>query len=471
MEKETCIKELKLGLNTRDLADLDALREKMNLIQEHNRELAATAISLAEAETCIQLQLHCLGEAKGEDLRKESHIKALMDENKDMKRVLDAQQQEIEAVQAAAKRCKCDNMEKEICIKALMAEKEKCNKELMVENKMTAELDVLRERLGEAETRLLDSKKNILTKEQSIKALMDEMKVMKSVVDAQQKEIEMVLAMSQQVNTEKEKCLKELIFEKKMTAELDDLRPRMVSMQGQQEILVKSLGEAETSLAQAKLDNTEKEKRIRELTFELDTSRGNAKELTAEGYALREHTAALVASLAEAENRLEASKQNNLTDNMENEKRVKELREVVVKDNMENERRIKELREVHQDLKDLFAAEFDILSSHTTVVRAELQASKREKEALSVALEEAERAANDLSASNRKLVEEREVLQRAAVSQRSRRSSEVLQRPAPAAAPDALALLSALSLSSTRDDHCSPPTPHPPRLLPRGPSV
>jgi hypothetical protein len=374
---------------------------------------------------------------------------------------------------------------KENCIKALMVEKEKCNKELMFEKKMTVELDVLRERivlmqghndlmvgsLGEAEARLVDSNITILTKEQSIKALMDEMKVMKSVVDAQQKEIEMVLAMSQQVNMEKEKCLKELIFEKKMTAELDDLRPRMVSMQGQQEILVKSLGEAETSLAQAKLDNTEKEKRIRELTFELDTSRGNAKELTAEGYALREHTAALVASLAEAENRLEASKQNNLTDNMENEKRVKELREVVVKDNMENERRIKELREVHQDLKDLFAAEFDILSSHTTVVRAELQASKREKEALSVALEEAERAANDLSASNRKLVEEREVLQRAAISQRGRRSSEVLQRPAPAAAPDALVLLSALSLSSTRDDHCSPPTPHPPRLLPRGPSV
>jgi folate-dependent phosphoribosylglycinamide formyltransferase PurN len=250
--------------------------------------LAATArdmaISLAEAENCIQLQLHCLGEAKGEDLRKESRIKALMDENKDMKRVLDAQQQEIEAVQAAAKRCKCDNMEKEICIKALMVEKEKCNKELMFEKKMTAELDVLRERivlmqghndamvasLGEAETRLVDSKKTILMKEQSIKALMDEMKVMKSVVDAQQKEIEMVLAMSQQVNMEKEKCLKELMFEKKLTAELDDLRPRMVSMQGHNNFLVESL-------AEAKLDNTEKEKRIRELTFELNTLRGNAK--------------------------------------------------------------------------------------------------------------------------------------------------------------------------------------------------
>jgi hypothetical protein len=95
------------------------------------------------------------------------------------------------------------------------------------------------------------------------------MKVMKSVVDAQQKEIEMVLAMSQKVNMEKDKCLKELMFEKKMTAELDDLRPRMVSMQGHKFLV--------ESLAESKLDNTEKEKRIRELTFELDTLRGNAK--------------------------------------------------------------------------------------------------------------------------------------------------------------------------------------------------
>ena len=173
---------------------------------------------------------------------------------------------------------------KENCIKALMVEKEKCIKELMFEKKMTAELDVLRERivlmqghndamvgsLGEVEARLVDSNKTILTKEQSIKALMDEMKVMKSVVDAQQKEIEMVLAMSQQVNMEKEKYLKELMFEKKMTAELDDLRARIFSMQGHNNFLVESL-------AESKLDNTEKEKRIRELTFELHTLRGNAK--------------------------------------------------------------------------------------------------------------------------------------------------------------------------------------------------
>ena len=55
-----------------------------------------------------------------------------------------------------------------------------------------------------------------------------------------------------------------------------------------------------------------------------------------------------------------------------------------------------------------------IVASHADVVRAELQASKHEKDALYVALEEAEQAAHDLSDSNRRLVEERQVLQRAA---------------------------------------------------------
>ena len=162
-------------------------------------------------------------------------------------------------------------------------------------NELTAELHALQERVHLIEEQnsflvrslrqemdsldgsLTASKQAILMKDQSIKTLVDEMKVMKSVVDAQQKEIEMLRSVSQQANMEKEKCLKELMFEKKMTAELDDLRPRMVSMQGQQEILVKSLGEAETSLAQAKLDNTEKRKLIKELTFELNVILGEAE--------------------------------------------------------------------------------------------------------------------------------------------------------------------------------------------------
>jgi hypothetical protein len=117
---------------------------------------------------------------------------------------------------------------------------------------------------------LAASKQTILMKDQSIKTLEDEMKVMKSVVDAQQKEIEMVRAVSQQANMEKEKCLEELMFEKKMTAELDVLRERIVLMQGHLDEMVDAMGEAETKLVAAKLENMEKRKLIKELTFEIN---------------------------------------------------------------------------------------------------------------------------------------------------------------------------------------------------------
>ena len=70
----------------------------------------------------------------------------------------------------------------------------------------------------------------------------------------------------------------------------------------------------------------------RRISFELDTSRGNAKELTAD--VLREmmvlmdkHYCDLVISLTEAGTLLEESKQNNRKDNAENE--TQELTEVV----------------------------------------------------------------------------------------------------------------------------------------------
>ena len=75
---------------------------------------------------------------------------------------------------------------------------------------------------------------------------------------------------------------------------------------------------------------------------------------------------------------------------------------------------VKKLTVDLEALTDHFTAEFEIVASHADVVRAELQASKHEKDALYVALEEAEQAANDLSDSNRRLVEERQVLQCAA---------------------------------------------------------
>ena len=57
---------------------------------------------------------------------------------------------------------------------------------------------------------------------------------------------------------EKEKCNKELMFEKTTTAELDALRGSMVLMQGSNDALVESLSEAETRLVESKAENMEK---------------------------------------------------------------------------------------------------------------------------------------------------------------------------------------------------------------------
>jgi chromosome segregation ATPase len=132
------------------------------------------------------------------------------------------------------------------------------------------EIDAVNGSLDAVNGSLAASKQSILMKDQSIKSLVDEMKVMKSVVDAQQKEIEMVRAVSQQANMEKKKCLEELMFEKKMTAELDVLRERIVLMQGHNDAMVDAIGEAETKLVAAKLENMEKRKLIKELTFEIN---------------------------------------------------------------------------------------------------------------------------------------------------------------------------------------------------------
>ena len=103
--------------------------------------------------------------------------------------------------------------------------------------------------LGGAETRLVESEQTVLLKENCIKALM----------------------------VEKEKCIKELMFEKKMTAELDVLRERIVLMQGHNDAMVESLGETETKLGAAKLENMEKRNLIKGLTFELNAILGEAK--------------------------------------------------------------------------------------------------------------------------------------------------------------------------------------------------
>jgi len=159
------------------------------------------------------------------------------------------------------------------------------------EKKFKAERDALVRSLAEAENRLEVSKQNIL---------MD--------------------------NMEKEKRIRELTVEiyasrgnaKELTAGLDALREHNIALREHINDLVKSIkGDSEHM--------NDLVKSIQELTLELDTSRGNAKELTEELDAMREQNNALVKSLAEAENRLEDSKQNNLKDNMCNDKHIEEL--------------------------------------------------------------------------------------------------------------------------------------------------
>jgi hypothetical protein len=80
-------------------AELDDLRRRMDVIGEHNNALL---VSLAEAETRLE-------ESKHKNHRKESCISALTDLNKEMKSLVDAQQQEIQDVLAAAQQ---ENLEK-----------------------------------------------------------------------------------------------------------------------------------------------------------------------------------------------------------------------------------------------------------------------------------------------------------------------------------------------------------------------
>ena len=89
----------------------------------------------------------------------------------------------------------------------------------------------------------------------------------------------------------------------------------------------------------------------RRISFELDTSRGNAKELTAD--VLRErmvlmnkHHCDLVISLTEAGTLLEESKQNNRKDNAGSE--TQELMEVVRAELGRNKSKQFEKRELHQ---------------------------------------------------------------------------------------------------------------------------
>jgi hypothetical protein len=228
----------------------------------------------------------------------------------------------------------------------------------------------LKEEIACRETHISLLRERNLKLSRCITALTDLNQNMKSVVDAQQHEIEIVLDISQQDNMEKEKHIKELETEletsrgnvKELTSELHALRERMVLMEAHN---VQSLGEAEMRCEESKQNilksNMENEQRIKEhikeLETELETSRGNAKELTSELDALLEDTLFIslfrpvrdalhermvsmeahdntvfdntfFKSLGGAEIRGEESNENNLKDITiitENEKRIKEI--------------------------------------------------------------------------------------------------------------------------------------------------
>jgi chromosome segregation ATPase len=178
---------------------------------------------------------------------------------------------------------------------------------------------------------------------------------------------------SERDNMEKEKCIKELRMEIGASSEqIKNLKIESDALcQGLETVTFENyIAKNELQIVLAA-----KDKQINELRMELEASHSNAKELTEELDALRQ--------------KIVLMEEYSRRDTMEKENCIKELTCRIKKDNKE------------------------------------LQASKHEKEALYVALEEAEQAANDLSDSNRMLLEERAVLR--------------------TAAPEALALLSALS--------------------------
>ena len=278
-------------------------------------------------------------------------IKALMDENKKMKSVVDAQQKEIEMVLAASQQ---GQKEKEKCI----ADKETLTKERDVVKKAHAEL-----------VKQLD----IWTQEFEV------VSELQAAGDKQAAEL------YRQLNCCKEeltRCQRELVqatsekhtAKNELSAEIDALRPRLVMMEEHTYSMVQSLGDTETRLAASKVEIGEKEKRIRELTMELDTLRG----------LMEEQNKSLGEARALALSRLEKSEQTVLMKEdciktLMDEK--KEMNSLVVslqgecemelamskQDNMEKEKRIRELTVELENSRRLEASGQDIIMKENCI--------------------------------------------------------------------------------------------------------
>jgi len=250
--KEEQIKEIK-----ELTANLDALRLDMEILIKDKESLIKERDAATKAHAELVKQLRQLQAAKDEEAAEhkccqeeltrcqrdlaqtiaEKHTASLRNLDKSMSNLtskLDTAQDNYTFVK------KQDHIEKEKYVKELTCEIDTLRGNAKV---LTAEIDASRQKmdlisqdnstisksLEVAETRLKVSKKKNLWKENCIKALTDLNKEMKSIVDAQKKEISIVLATSQHYNMEKDKHMKQL------TCEIDTLQEKMSHRQEQEE--------------------------------------------------------------------------------------------------------------------------------------------------------------------------------------------------------------------------------------------
>jgi chromosome segregation ATPase len=338
-------KEKKLTTDQKDpMPELDTVRGnekelglRMVLMEKVHAELANQINNLAEelgeAETRLQ-------DSQETILMKENCIKTLMDENKEMQRVVDAQRKEIEKSQETI-------LVKENCINTLMDE----NKEMQrVVDAQRKEIEILlaasQEDYKEKEKCIKD--KETLTKERDdsnkaqrelVKQLIiwtNELDDVTKLQAAKDKEAAEMYKQFHCCNEELTRCQRDLAqatlknhtAKNELTAELYALRKRMVLMEEHQCNLARSLEES-------KLDNREKEKcikELKELTVELETTCGNTKEMTAELDAYRQNNALVEEHNKEMKRVVDAQQQEikivlatSQRDNMEKEKRITEL--------------------------------------------------------------------------------------------------------------------------------------------------
>jgi chromosome segregation ATPase len=355
-------------------------------------------------------------ESNQNGLRKGDCIKALTHLNQELKSVVDAQQQEIEIVLATSQQV---HMEKENYINelrdnatALTEELDAISKEYIKGAKdMRQGMVFLEEHnsalvrsLSHARDRLEESKQNSIRKEDCIKALTD-----------LNKEMDRQLKCCKEELTRCENDLAQAMSAvQELTAELDALRRRMVLMEEKKSEIEAQRNDIERVLATSQQDNFEKEKYVEELksqvqslTFELDTSSGNAKELTAELDALQtrmglmeEYNNELRDNAKGDAELLDALRQRIMAQQQE----IEIVRETSQQDDMQNEDYIKKLRDIADHVKAEKGQMEKEYNALLDVVEAEsLLRQKNDADAAADAMKELETIERQLTTTQEKL--------------------------------------------------------------------